>query len=113
MLLFFVGENRSALDLLEVSKSKIVFDDYRYLGLLGILRVFQTQPAGRSVQPFEKGASSPHHVWELSRTWLGDQNGLIAVLRVYMDESGTHDGSPVVTVGCYVATPKQWKLWIP
>ena len=28
-----------------------------------------------------------------------------------MDESGTHDGSPVVTVGSYVATPKQWRLW--
>ena len=28
-----------------------------------------------------------------------------------MDELGIHDGSPVVTVGSYVATPKQWKLW--
>jgi hypothetical protein len=28
-----------------------------------------------------------------------------------MDESGTHDGSPVVTVGSYVASPKQWRLW--
>jgi len=33
------------------------------------------------------------------------------VLCVFMDESGIHDVSPVVTVGSYVATPKQWKLW--
>ena len=55
--------------------------------------------------------SSPHYVWQLSQAALADQDGLIAVPRVFMDESGTHDGSPVVTVGSYVATPKQWRLW--
>jgi hypothetical protein len=28
-----------------------------------------------------------------------------------MDESGTHDGSPVVAVGAYMATPAQWRHW--
>ena len=35
----------------------------------------------------------------LSRAFLVDQDGVIAVLKAYMDESGTHAGSPVVTVG--------------
>ena len=30
------------------------------------------------------------------------------MLKVYIDESGIHDGSPVVTVGAYLARPKQW-----
>jgi hypothetical protein len=34
------------------------------------------------------------------------------VLKVYMDESGVHDDSPVVTVAAYVAAPRKWKEWI-
>lgn len=30
---------------------------------------------------------------------------------VYMDESGIHDGSPVVTVAAYFAEPKIWRAW--
>jgi hypothetical protein len=33
------------------------------------------------------------------------------MLKVYMDESGTHGGSPVVTVGAYIAKPSQWQAW--
>ena len=33
------------------------------------------------------------------------------MLKIYMDESGTHDGSPVVTVGAYMARPKEWAGW--
>jgi hypothetical protein len=53
--------------------------------------------------------SSAKDVWELSRAVLGDEDGIIAVLRIYMDESGTHYGSPVVTVGAYCARPKTWQ----
>jgi Protein of unknown function (DUF3800) len=50
-------------------------------------------------------------VGELSRAVLADYDGVIAVLKTYMDESGTHDESPVVTVGAYIARPEEWKNW--
>jgi hypothetical protein len=31
------------------------------------------------------------------------------VLKIYMDESGVHDGSPAVTVAAYVARPSVWQ----
>lgn len=56
-------------------------------------------------------------VLELSRAVLASDDGLIAVFKVYIDESGIHDGSPVVTVAAYIARPKQWeaftKEWVP
>lgn len=57
--------------------------------------------------------TSARDVYELSRAVLAEGNGdgWIAVLRVYMDESGTHDGSPVVAVGAYVALPRVWRDW--
>jgi hypothetical protein len=54
--------------------------------------------------------ASARDAWELS--WR-DEDGVVAVLSVYMDESGTHDGSPVVAVGAYVATPKQCAVGFP
>jgi hypothetical protein len=33
------------------------------------------------------------------------------MIKVYMDESGVHDGSPVVTVGAYFGRPKQWETF--
>ena len=43
----------------------------------------------------------------------GDDPGIdySAMLKVYMDESGTHEGSPVVTVGAYIAKPSKWQAW--
>lgn len=38
-----------------------------------------------------------------------EKRGSIAVLKLYMDESGIHDGSPVVTVAGYFAIPKKWR----
>jgi hypothetical protein len=35
----------------------------------------------------------------------------VAVIEVYMDESGTHGDSQVVTVSSVWACPDQWKLW--
>jgi len=46
---------------------------------------------------------------DLSRAVLAGQDGFVAVIKVYMDESGTHDGSPVVTVAAYYAKPKVWR----
>ena len=36
---------------------------------------------------------------------------MVAMLEAYMDESGTHDGSPVLTVGAYLAGPEDWRDW--
>jgi hypothetical protein len=33
------------------------------------------------------------------------------VLKFYMDESGVHDDSPVVTVAAYAAAPRKWQEW--
>jgi Protein of unknown function (DUF3800) len=53
----------------------------------------------------------PREVYELGRHFLNDGKGYVAVLKVFMDESGTHDGSPVVTVAAYLATPRVWQGW--
>jgi Protein of unknown function (DUF3800) len=53
--------------------------------------------------------SSAQYVWELSRAILADHDGYVAVLKVYMDESGVHDASPAVTVGAYIAKPSAWR----
>jgi hypothetical protein len=47
----------------------------------------------------------------MSRMLLADSDGWVIVQKVYMDESGTHDGSPVVTVAAYVARPRQCQEW--
>jgi Protein of unknown function (DUF3800) len=50
-------------------------------------------------------------VYEMSRMVLAEADGWVIVLKVAMDESGVHDGSPVITVGAYVARPRQWQDW--
>jgi Protein of unknown function (DUF3800) len=52
--------------------------------------------------------TSAQQVWEISRAVLADQDGWVVVLRAYMDESGTHDDSPVVVVGMYIGKPRVW-----
>ena len=55
--------------------------------------------------------SSAQTVWELSRAALADKDGWVAVFKTYIDESGIHDVSPVLTVGAYLARPKIWRDW--
>jgi hypothetical protein len=50
-------------------------------------------------------------VWQVCCAALNGEDGWIAVLKAYMDESGTHDGSPVVTVGLYAGVPINWRRW--
>ncbi len=50
-------------------------------------------------------------VYEMSRMALAETDGWVVVLKVAMDESGVHDGSPVVAVGAYLARPRQWREW--
>lgn len=52
---------------------------------------------------------SARFAWELCRAALADGDGLAVMLKIYMDESGTHDGSPVVSVSAYSARPKTWQ----
>lgn len=59
--------------------------------------------------------TSARDVLELSRAMLAGQAGYVIVLYAFIDESGTHDGSPVLTVAAYVGRPSKWneftKLW--
>ncbi|MGO9947281.1 MAG: hypothetical protein ACLPWG_10580, partial [Steroidobacteraceae bacterium] len=55
--------------------------------------------------------TSAREVLEVCRAALNGKDGWIAVLKAYMDESGTHDESPVVTVGLYVGMPVNWSKW--
>jgi hypothetical protein len=50
-------------------------------------------------------------VYEMSRMVLAEADGQVIVLKVAMDESGVHDDSPVLTVGAYIARPRQWEEW--
>lgn len=50
-------------------------------------------------------------VYEMSRFALAEADGNVIVIKVAMDESGVHDGSPVLTVAAYVSTPRQWQDW--
>jgi hypothetical protein len=55
--------------------------------------------------------SSARDVLELCRAVLNGQDGWVIVLKAYMDESGTHGDSPVVTVGMYAGKPSAWQAW--
>jgi|GEM_PF-1023925 len=55
--------------------------------------------------------STAQHVWEASRAALNDQDGIIVVLKAFIDESGTHDDSPVLTVAAYLGRQKEWRSW--
>lgn len=50
-------------------------------------------------------------MYELCRIALADRDGAVAVLKAYMDESGVHDGSPVLTVAAYLGRPRHWQEW--
>jgi hypothetical protein len=52
-------------------------------------------------------------VYDLCQTFLADQEGEVVVFRAFLDESGTHDGSPVLTVAGYLARPAAWRKWVP
>ncbi|MBO6757732.1 MAG: DUF3800 domain-containing protein [Roseibium sp.] len=38
-------------------------------------------------------------------------DGVLAMITVYLDESGTHDNSPIVVVSASFARPKVWRAW--
>lgn len=50
---------------------------------------------------------------ELSRTFLADLDGWVAVFRAYLDESGTHADSPAIAVAGYVARRSAWNRFVP
>lgn len=53
--------------------------------------------------------STPRFVQDLAHAALADMDGSVVVIRIFVDESGTHDGSPVVTVGAYAGRSEVWK----
>lgn len=50
-------------------------------------------------------------VEQLSRHFLAGRDGAVFVLKMYLDESGTHDDSPVIVVAGYIARPSHWGRW--
>jgi Protein of unknown function (DUF3800) len=42
---------------------------------------------------------------------LAHHMGTVAMLKAYMDESGVHDNSPVLTVAAYLGRPRAWEAW--
>jgi hypothetical protein len=57
--------------------------------------------------------SAENLTYELCRTFLDDLDGRLTVFRAFLDESGTHAGSPVITVAEYVARPTVWRRFVP
>lgn len=57
------------------------------------------------------GTDIADRIFQLSRLALAARNGDAAVLEMYMDESGTHDGSPTVVVAGYLGRPEVWRDW--
>lgn len=53
--------------------------------------------------------SSAALVAQLCRAWLTGRRGAVAVIRMFVDESGIHDGSPVIAVAAYIARPLKWQ----
>ena len=54
---------------------------------------------------------SSRYVWELSRAALADRDGLVVVIKIFMDESGTHDQSPAMAIGAYLAPLETWEAF--
>lgn len=50
-------------------------------------------------------------VGQLCRHFLADHGGFVALFKVYIDEGGTDENSPILTVAGYIARPSQWKLF--
>ncbi len=42
---------------------------------------------------------------------LADKDGVVTVIKVYMDETGTHEGASVLAVSAYFARPSEWIKW--
>jgi hypothetical protein len=47
------------------------------------------------------------------RTGLAFQkkDGYVAVLKIFMDETGVHDDADMVAVAAYISRPKYWRAW--
>lgn len=58
--------------------------------------------------PAEQAASL---VYEISDSVLAGRNGLVVVIEVYVDESGTHDDSKNVAVSAVWADKAEWASW--
>lgn len=55
--------------------------------------------------------SLPQTAAELNSLMLAGKDGHIIVFKVFMDESGTHDCSPIVVVAAYIGRSDVWEEW--
>jgi Protein of unknown function (DUF3800) len=53
----------------------------------------------------------PHDIYGRCHAVLAEQVGYVAVIKVYMDESGTHEGSQVLCAGAYIGKSKDWRAF--
>lgn len=59
----------------------------------------------------ESAEAAGNRVLEVSDTFLAHREGVVVVIEVYMDESGTHEGSQVLTVSAVWAPKEIWSAW--
>ena len=50
-------------------------------------------------------------VLETVKSFLGDREGIVVAMRIYMDESNTHDAGKYVAVSTAWASPEVWGSW--
>ena len=55
--------------------------------------------------------ASSQQVCEFSHAFLNGERGWCVVLKIYMDETNTHDKGEMVAVGAYLSRPKHWGEW--
>lgn len=53
----------------------------------------------------------PTGTGESGHAKLADKVGYLTMFKAYMDESGIHDGSPILTVAAYVGLSSTWRDW--
>lgn len=50
-------------------------------------------------------------VSDFNDVFLSDKNGVVVVIRVFLDESGTHNDSQILSVSAVWASPQDWNKW--
>jgi hypothetical protein len=54
--------------------------------------------------------ASVRQVLEFSRAFLGG-SGDVVVIKIFMDETNTHEGARFLAVGAYMSRPEFWRAW--
>jgi hypothetical protein len=57
--------------------------------------------------------ASARQAEDFSRAFLNGERGwcIVSMIKVFMDETNTHDAGEMIAVGAYIARPSQWGKW--